>query len=133
MNICENLRKIYPNDLFLAMSSKSVGFGNLNDISNKNNNCIYRLPISNAKAMDDDELKSLLHRTVFESRATKPNVDRAKHIFNQITKIVPKHNKIVLISEDNSDSLFFKFYGSHKGTTEFKDSEFGSPVTVFLY
>ena len=131
-DICENLRKLYPNDFFLAISAKVSYCGNFDYICN-NNVRVIRLPISSGEAVDDDALKSLLHRAVFESRTTKPNNFRAEYIFDRITKMLPGRNKIVLVSDENLDSVAVKLYGSHKGTTDFKDSEFGAKVTVILY
>ena len=127
--ICENLSKLYPSDLYLAMSSNISGHGNLNRICNKNDIQVFRLPISNGE-VDDDSLKSLLHRTVFECRGTKPNADRAGHIFKQVIKMLPGRNNMVSVSDDD---FSYKLYGSHKGTTDFIDPEFGANVAVILF
>lgn len=131
--ICENLRKIYISDSFMAITGSVAYFGTFNKIYDKNNVLLIRLPPSTGEAVEDDHLNSLVHRSVYESKSIKLSVERAEQIFNHITKMLPGRNKIVLIRDANSDNLDFKLYGSHKGTTEFKYSEFGSPVTVFIY
>ena len=131
--ICESLRENYPNDSFVTYPQETVSVhGNLKYICRMESTGVARLIVSKGEAVDDNTLKSLLHCTVFECRATKPNLDRAMHIYDQISNMLPGRKKSVFVGETYSDSVV-TVYGSHKGTTSFKDSEFGSQVTIILH
>jgi hypothetical protein len=129
-HICENLKKLYPDSTFVAYDDAFTSYGNLTTICDMNSSRVSRFNNSNGESLSDDALKSLLHRVVFDSRATKPDLARATHIYDQITKMLPGRNKaLFVINTDKSIAV----YGSHKGMAEFKEPEFGSHVTVVLH
>ena len=135
-HLCVNLRQQYPNDSFLAFwrSSTTAHGTGLNQyiIFNMNSVVVSRLPLSNAKAIGDSALKSLLHRVVFESKSMSDNMDRAVYIDGEITKMLPYYNKTVLVTDANSNHRP-EVYGPHKGLAYFSEPEFGSQVTIVLY
>ena len=131
-HICENLRKYYPNDSFVAYPGKRVSvIGNLNYTVYVTCTIREQQASKSRETGDDAALKTLFHGMVFECRATKPSSARAMHIFDQITKMLLGRYKSVFVGDTYSDSVV-TVYGLHKGITNFKDSKFGLQVTIIL-
>ena len=129
-HICENLRKVYPNDSFVAYTSACCG--RIEDICDMNGSRVGRLDLSSVNAIGDSALKSLLHRVVFESKSMSDSLDRARHITVQISKMLPAYYRTVFVTLVSSNDRP-QVYGPHKGLAYFWEPEFGEHVTIVLH
>ena len=128
-HICKNLRKVYPNDSFVAYTSACCG--RIEDICDMNGSRVGRLDLSSVNAIGDSALKSLLHRVVFESKSMSC-VDRAIHIHDQIDKMLSGYYGTVFVTRVSSNKRP-RVYGPHKGLANFWEPEFGEHVTIVLH
>lgn len=69
-HICENLRKEYPNDSFVAYTNACKYFGR-GIICDMNGTRVSHIVPSSEKEIGDSTLKSLLHRPVFGSKTER--------------------------------------------------------------
>ena len=130
-HICENLRQRYPNDSFVAFTATSAFSGNLDYICNMNGTRVCRLYLSGKEAIGDSALKSLLHRVVFESKSMSNTTDRARHICEQIDKMLPAYQRTVFVTPVSSNDRP-QVYGPPKGLAYFWEPEVGAHVTIVL-
>ena len=93
---------------------------------------VCRLILSSTNAIDNSALKSLLHRVVFESKSMSKSVDRARHISDQIHKMLPGYKYTVFVTYVSSNKRP-QVYGPHKGLAYSWEPEFGKHVTIVLH
>ena len=129
-HLCENLRKQYPADSFVAFALSMSGTGNI--VCDMNGSRVIRLALSNAQAINDSGLKSLLHRLVFESKSMGESPERTTFLCNQIEQLLPNYYNSVFVSPLYSNDIPLVF-GPHKGLAYFWEPEFGAHVTVLLH
>ena len=132
-HISENLRTQYPNDSFVAFRGDAYGHGLWKSlICNMYGANVIRLPLSSGEAIDDSALKARLNRLVFESKWMRNRLDRAKHIFDQIQKMLPATYNTVFVTPVISNTRPV-VYGPHKGLAFFWEPGFGTHVTIVLH
>ena len=131
-HISENLKNSYKNDLFVAYTNLSCYAGYREKLCDMNGARVYRLLLSSEKAIGDSALKSLLHRLVFESKWMSVSRDRAKHISDEIDRMLPDYKNSVIVTDVSSNDRPV-VYGPHKGLAYFWEPEFGEHVTVILH
>ena len=128
-SICENLKKIYPNDTYVAYDSAAHGdYDHVFYVKESDKPRVMRLRPSAAGSVNNSALESLLHKVVFDSRGITENENRAIHIWNNIKKMLPGTNATVIVTNSNDLQIF----GSTKGVANYWETEFGSHVGVIL-
>ena len=132
-HLCERLRHEYPDDSFVAFTNASIDYGNRSLICYMNESIVSRLFLSTTQEIGNSELKSLLHRVVFDSKSLCFTIGyRAIHLFDEIQKMLPCYCISVFVTEVGSNDTP-QVYGPHKGRAYFWEPEFGDHVTVVLH
>lgn len=135
-HICENLSQLEPNKTYVAYTANSIGHfssGCFDPICNMNNTKIVHLRISNGVAVGDSRLKSLLYRTVFETRTMSSN-DRGNKILEEINAMLPNLYSSVFVSVPIANSNECPLvYGPHKGVANYWEPEFGDHICIILH
>ena len=128
-HISEKLRKLYPNETFVALSANGWYEGDYEEICNYKKIRVFKLRSSKGNKNENSALTSLLHRVVFVTRNWTDGAQRRDELYQRIRDMIPTNFvNINIVPQFETERP--QVYGPHKGIAYFWEPEFGDHVTV---